>query len=198
LSFIVSFIVLLTDTACTARAGARQSAGIVWRNDIQSAAREATTCRKPILIMAKAAWCGPCRRMLQQTFSDRSVAARVNAHFVPLLVDADQHAAVIQQLKISAFPTTLILDSNRRIVDRVTGFQSANQMNARLTAVRLAEPRQPFRAAVQAARPAWHTPSFHDRVWASIREDSARKSQPLPGPAPRDTFSAAQKFSLVR
>lgn len=172
-------------------------AEIAWRKDVSAAAREAAATNKPLLVMVEASWCGPCRRMLQQTFPDRAVTARINAGFIPLLIDADQQAALVQKLNINAFPTMLILDANLRVVERVTGFQSAAQMNARLAGLKLTPPRvgPPPVAVAQSAKPvpppqAARAPSFHDRMWASIRNSPAPTGRENPVPAIYDSSVA--------
>jgi thiol-disulfide isomerase/thioredoxin len=190
------------------------SSEISWRTDVSAAARESAAAGKPLLLMVKARWCGPCHKMLQQSFPDPAVAARVNSAFIPLLVDADEQASLIQKLNINAFPTLLVLDSNQRVVERVTGFQTAAQLNVRLSAIRPAEvrvaqrpvrPPAPSRPAAPVTRAGT---SFHDRAWASIRQEAGAppsrtfvmnaSASPRPSfdpPAPRDTLTAAIQFS---
>ncbi len=203
------------------------SSEVAWRRDVAAAARESAGGGKPLLVMVEASWCGPCQRMLRQTFPDPVLAARINAGFIPLLIDADQQAALIQRLNINAFPTMLILDPSQRIVERVTGFQTAAQLNSRLAVLQPTQPRiaqrpvevaqsprpaPPQPAPFQPApfQPAVRTTSFHDRAWASIRGSSneprpnpPRDIAPAPSPspffpAPRDTYTAAKEFSEGR
>jgi hypothetical protein len=156
--------------------------------------------------------------MLQQTFPDPGVAARVNASFIPLLIDADQQPSLIQQLNINAFPTMLILDSQQRVVERVTGYQTAAQLNSRLAVYQppvqprvVPRPIEVFQPSRPAAQYADRRTSFHDRIWASIRQSRFRQPQiaaprdmgPSPNlwanrPPPRDTFAAAVEFSAGR
>src|SRR5262245_49130184 len=112
------------------------SSEISWRTDAAASVREAAASGTPVLPTVNARWCGPCHKMLRQSFPDPAVSARVNTGFIPLLVDADEQPALIQKLNINAFPTMLVLDANQRVVERVTGFQSAAQLNARLAAYR--------------------------------------------------------------
>ncbi|MBI3864755.1 MAG: thioredoxin fold domain-containing protein [Planctomycetia bacterium] len=200
------------------------SSEISWRKDLVAASRESAANSKPLLLMVKARWCGPCHKMLQQSFPDPAVTARVNAGFIPLLVDADEQSSLIQKLNINAFPTMLVLDSNQRVVERVTGFQTAAQLKARLAAYRPAEHRIAQRPVSPAPRPgtashgpalaqvagapapvatrppAPRRPSFHDRAWAKIRGDVPAGPSVSPAPGlydqpPRDTYTAALEFS---
>jgi hypothetical protein len=199
-----SFTTFWLAVASSVWAGTAQPAEIAWRKDVQAAAREAAARRKSILIMVKARWCGPCHQMLQQSWSNPSVVARVNADFIPLLIDADEQAALIQQLNVNAFPTTLILDSSQRVVDRATGFQSAGQLNARLAVFKPVGIRPPLRPIeIHVSRPPEIKTSFHERAWAAIRNSSSLRPPPEPRleprpPVLRDTLSAAKEFSAAR
>ncbi len=205
-------------------ASAAQAAGIAWHGNLQAAAQQAAAQNKPLLVMVKARWCGPCHKMLQQTFPDAALAARINSQFIPVLLDADEHAATVQALGVQAMPTVLIMTPERRVAGRLTGFQSAAQLDARLAALTPAPIRQfappQFRRwglpstgqslAYQPAVPRQYGTSFLQRhAIASL----AAKPLPLrPGPVlPRpglsnspfggtafgstDTLSAAREFS---
>jgi hypothetical protein len=194
------------------------SAQIAWRSDLTAAAQESAASGKPLLVMVKARWCGPCHKMLQQSFPDPALTARINAGFIPVLIDADQQTALIQKLNINAFPTMLILGPNLRVVERVTGFQSAAQLNSRLialkpTGIRVAK--RPVQVALAPppipSPPVPRMQSFHDRIWASIRASPVQDLSPAlafnvaPGPdrkpdaaITRDTLAAALEFSAGR
>jgi hypothetical protein len=187
-------------------AGTAQAAAIAWRRDVPAAAREAASSNKPLLLTVTARWCGPCHKMLQQSFPDPSVAARVNASFVPLLIEADEQQFLVKQWNINAFPTMLVLNSQQHVMERVTGYQSAAQLDARLAAYRppaetrvVPRPLQVSPAPRQAVERGNRPVSFHDRAWAWIRSSPSREPRPAPNlPIPRDTLAAAKEFSAGR
>jgi thiol-disulfide isomerase/thioredoxin len=112
--------------------GLLHAAEVAWQKDVGGAARIAARQNKAMLIMVGAEWCGPCHRMLRETFSDSTIAARLNDQFVPVLVDADAQALLVEKLKIDAMPTLLVVNPDRTIVARFTGFQTAGELDARL------------------------------------------------------------------
>ncbi len=131
-SFLIAAAVLLT-TAITVSAA--EAAGIAWHGNLQAAAQQAAAQRKPLLVMVKASWCGPCHKMLKQTFPDPNLAARINSQFIPVLLDADEQAATVQALGVSAMPTVIIMTPDQKVAGRFTGFQTAAQLDARLVAL---------------------------------------------------------------
>jgi predicted nucleic acid-binding Zn ribbon protein len=72
--------------------------------------------------------------MQQQTFPDPAVAQRIANDFIPVLIDADEQPATVQQLGASEFPTMLVMSADSRVLLRATGFQSAAQVNTSLAA----------------------------------------------------------------
>jgi uncharacterized protein YyaL (SSP411 family) len=106
-----------------------------WRKDADAALDESVRENKPLLVMVTAPWCSYCHKMLRQTFPDPRVAARINEQFVPIVLDADEYAELIQQLKIEAMPTILIVAPDRKIIHRSTGFKTAVQFEATLAAI---------------------------------------------------------------
>lgn len=112
--------------------GVLHAADVAWQKDVGNAAQVAVRQNKAMLIMVGAEWCGPCHRMLRETFTNATIAARLNEQFVPVLVDADAQALLVEKLKIDAMPTLLVVNPDRKIVGRFTGFQTAGELDARL------------------------------------------------------------------
>jgi len=101
---------------------------IAWRTSYTKAAEEAVELEKPILIEFTAVWCGACRQMQQLTFSDRRLVDYVDSAFVPLVLDADQYSDLVSGFRVEAFPTTLVVSPDLKILKRFTGYQSASTL----------------------------------------------------------------------
>ena len=182
---------------------AAQAAGIAWHSNVQEATRQSAAQNKPLLVMVKARWCGPCHQMLEQTFPNPAVAARVNNQFVPLLIDADEQAAFVQSLGVEAMPTVLVISPQQKITGRLTGFQSANQLDAHLAsltppAVRQVAPQAIRRWATPAVRPSMPPESgasFARRH--AVYAPAIRPIETRQAPRARDTCAAAMEFSAA-
>lgn len=124
-------VLLVAATSASAAPGS----GIAWHGNLQEAAQQAAAQHKSLLVMVKARWCGPCHKMLAQTFSNPAVAVRINRSFIPVLIDADEQAATVRALKVEAMPTVLVISPERKVTARLTGFQSAAQLDAQLAAL---------------------------------------------------------------
>ena len=108
--------------------GSVQPLGIQWRTDIQAANRESSKTGLPILMKFSAKWCGPCKRMKSETFTDASLADMINSCFIPVEVDTDQNESLARQLRIESVPTTMVISPQGDILERREGFQSAAQL----------------------------------------------------------------------
>lgn len=87
---------------------------------------------KIVFIDAYTTWCGPCKQMDKNTFSDEDVAAFFNEKFVNLKLDMERGdgLTIQQRYKISAFPTLLFLNADGEVIHKALGFQDAEQMLA--------------------------------------------------------------------
>lgn len=135
-------------------AGTDDSDAPRWRRSYKQAAEESRQRRRPILIKITATWCGPCRQMHQLTFTDERVRRRLRRDFVLLELDADEHSELIADFKVEAYPTTLVVSPELKIVKRLSGFQSAGDLVTVLDLVRVKdasdEPDEPAIEAVSA------------------------------------------------
>jgi thiol-disulfide isomerase/thioredoxin len=198
-------VVLLAVAVSTSAA---QAAGVAWHGNLQEAAQQAAAQHKPLLVMVKARWCGPCHKMLEQTFPNPAVAARINSQFVPVLLDADEHAAVVQSLGVEAMPTVLVIAPDRKVTGRLTGFQSAAQLDAQLAALAPPPVRQiappPFRrwsdpgigqpfASRFAAAPPSGASFLRRHAIASVAVTPS--FPPRPGLSDRQSFADRQGFA---
>src|SRR5262249_37842508 len=98
---------------------------------------EARQRRRPILVKVTATWCGPCRQMHQLTFTDERIRRRLRRDFVLLELDADEQAELVKDFRVEAYPTTLIVSPELKVVKRLPGYQAAGDLVKVLEHVRV-------------------------------------------------------------
>jgi thioredoxin-related protein/YHS domain-containing protein len=108
---------------------------IRWRDDLQLAAVEARNTDKPLLIEFSTSWCGYCKKMRRETFSNAKVITHVESCFVPVTVDGDADQGFTQRMGIRSFPTTLIVSPQMKVVATITGFRTPEQLRDELATV---------------------------------------------------------------
>lgn len=117
------------------RAHGAAGESIQWRNDFRMAALEAKDASKPLLLEFSTDWCGYCKKMKRETFSNRKVIDQVQQCFVPVTIDGDIHKALAEQMGVRSYPTTVIVSPQMRIVAKIAGFRTADELSVDLTKV---------------------------------------------------------------
>jgi thioredoxin-related protein len=107
----------------------------------------------PIMIDVYTKWCGPCKMMTSQTFSDKRVASYLNENFYCVKFDAESPDSVFFQgklyanpdykpntpgrngvhqfarfLNVSAYPTLYFFDEKLKALGPVTGYRTPAQI----------------------------------------------------------------------
>lgn len=99
-------------SSASAALGAR---AVTWLSSENEAAARARAERKPMLVDFTADWCGACKKLTKETFSDPRVAKKMSG-FVLVRVDATndedpQVDAVKGKYKVVGLPTVVVYDS---------------------------------------------------------------------------------------
>ena len=111
----------------------RISNAIRWQTDLKPAAEYARQNRRPMIITVTAPWCSYCKKLESETFRDAGFIRSVNAaQYVSVQVDSDANRELVSRMGIRNLPTTLIVSPDLRIVERMEGFRTAEQLSQSL------------------------------------------------------------------
>lgn len=90
-----------------------------WQEAFELAKKE----QKAVFVDAYAEWCGPCKRMARNVFTDAKVADFYNANFVNLKLDMEkpENASFRQKYPVSAYPTLYFIDYNGEVITKKVG-----------------------------------------------------------------------------
>jgi len=100
---------------------------------LESSIEKAKSDNRLIFVDCYTSWCGPCKEMSKHVFTQDSVADFFNAHFVNLKLDMEkgEGPAVKNEFHVEAYPTYLLLNSNRKLIYRFVGGMPADTFLAR-------------------------------------------------------------------
>ena len=93
-----------------------------WDEIVDQARKE----KKQIFLDCYTAWCGPCKKLAREIFTQDSVAEFYNRNFICVKMDMEKEGKELgKKYKVMAYPTLLYIDSGTEQTDHaLVGFVS--------------------------------------------------------------------------
>nr|WP_315140591.1 thioredoxin family protein [uncultured Flavobacterium sp.] len=98
-----------------------------WQTDFATAQRIALATNRFILIDFWASWCGPCKQMDMDTWSNQEVNL-LTEDFVMLKIDIDANRELASMYSITSIPNMFIIDANGKKLISFSGYKSPSQL----------------------------------------------------------------------
>jgi len=100
-----------------------------FKGTLKEAQELAASEHKLIFMDAYASWCGPCKRMAKDVFTDETVAAFYNKHFINLKIDMEKGEGpqLASKYRVRSYPTLLFIDEKGTVVHAAKGGRPADQ-----------------------------------------------------------------------
>lgn len=97
-------------------------------SDFQSALDKAKAENKLIFMDAYTTWCGPCKWMSKNVFTDANVASYFNERFVNVKIDMEKGEGIdlAQRYNVTAYPTLLFIDGKGDLMHMSIGSRPAD------------------------------------------------------------------------
>lgn len=98
----------------------------------EEAKEKATQEEKILFVDAFTTWCGPCKRMAKNVFTDPDVGAFFNEKYISLKLDMEktEGRAFSAEYPVSAYPTLFFINEKGELLKKVVGGKSAEQFLA--------------------------------------------------------------------
>lgn len=97
-----------------------------WSEAVKKAKAE----NKPIFLDVYATWCGPCKQLKRNTFSDKEVGEYFNSKFINVSLDGEQAEGrvLMTRYNLRAYPSLLIIDQNEVATVIEAGYKTPNKL----------------------------------------------------------------------
>jgi thiol:disulfide interchange protein len=98
--------------------------------NLAKALQEAKKQKKLIFVDAYTTWCGPCRMLKQNTFTDKAVGEFFNKNFINIALDMERGdgLAFAAKYQIAAYPTLLIINADQTSTSVTEGYMPPAQL----------------------------------------------------------------------
>lgn len=126
LSLILVFTMTIATFAAIALAG-----GINWENSLSAGLDSAKNQNKPVMIDFYTDWCGWCKKLDNDTYSNAKVQDLANK-FICIKINGDNARTDVAKYGVNGFPTIVFLDSNGKEIDRNVGYATADVLAGKM------------------------------------------------------------------
>ena len=118
------FLMVCILSAPTVMATEREGGIKFFEGTYEEALAKAKRENKFLFIDVYTTWCGPCKKLERETFSDAAVGAVMNEQFISLRLDAENQAesTFFKSYTVAAFPTMFWLNNDGELLDHYTAF----------------------------------------------------------------------------
>lgn len=84
---------------------------------------------KPLLLDISASWCGYCKRMKKNVYTDPEVGMYLNSNFISLALDGEvgEGAELAKKYEVKAYPTFVFLNPDGSLLYKTAGYHSSKE-----------------------------------------------------------------------
>lgn len=127
MTFRTTLLLLLLPLISAAQSGIRFN-NDSWNNLLAKAKKE----KKIIFVDAFTTWCGPCKKMASDVFTDNKVGSFYNGNFINAKIDmeAGEGLTLSDRYNVTAYPTLLFINGDGKLLHKAIGYQDVSQFIA--------------------------------------------------------------------
>ena len=126
-ALLVFIIVLLAITYFQNKGGEMpEEASSIWKTDYSEALKQAKEQDKPVLISFHTSWCGWCKKMKSDVYSDPAFYNYASAELIPVLLDGDKDTDLVAKYNIKGYPSYVILKPDGTVLKTFSGYMKTD------------------------------------------------------------------------
>jgi len=98
--------------------------------EMEAVQKQASDQMLMLFVDVYATWCGPCKMMDQQVYTDPAVAEYMNAHFVNVRLDGECEygAQYVAEQQLEGYPTMYIFSDDGERISKIVGFTPSEEL----------------------------------------------------------------------
>ena len=102
---------------------------INWETDWETALKNASENKQPVLMDFYTDWCPPCKKLATITFKDKNVIHWFNKeNYLLIKVNPEKDKTAEKKFKVYSYPTLVIFNSKGVEIDRLLGYYNAGDL----------------------------------------------------------------------
>ncbi len=103
---------------------------IKWVKNITSVQKLTNDSNNNTLLFFTGKWCSPCRIMKREVFADKEVTKALNLYVTSVMINIDDPKTkeLVKHYAVSTTPTTIIIDSEGKVINKVVGKIEKNKL----------------------------------------------------------------------
>ncbi len=136
-TLVVVLLLILPNVTYSQQTGIRfDNVSLSWKEVLEKAKQS----RKYIFVDCFATWCGPCKRMEKDVYSNDSLTSFYNSNFIAVKIQMDSSKndqlstrlwykdamEIAKQYQVDAFPTLLFFSPDGNLVNKEVGYHDVN------------------------------------------------------------------------
>ena len=106
------------------------SIAVEWGQDYDAALAKAKTDKKLVMVDLYTDWCGWCKKLDRDTYSDKDVAAKLTKDFIAVKVNPEKsarNAKLSRDFGTTGYPHIVFVDAQGKKVSEIDGYLPAAQ-----------------------------------------------------------------------
>ena len=101
----------------------------------EAALKQAELERKIVFADFYTTWCGPCKKLDQETWKDPAVISLLREKTIALRIDAEKEPELASRFKVNAYPTLALIRPDGTLIDSLVGYRDAPTFSKEFAAI---------------------------------------------------------------
>ena len=101
----------------------------------EAALKRAELERKIVFADFYTTWCGPCKKLDQETWKDPAVISLLREKTIALRIDAEKEPELASRFKVNAYPTLALIRPDGTLIDSLVGYRDAPTFSKEFAAI---------------------------------------------------------------